>query len=351
MSTRKLAIILSAFAIVNAAVLWASTSQSASIRLRPSVPQNNQAISDEQQGILAVRSVKPAVVTVVGSMQIPNYQAKQDTIYGSGFIVSPDGYIVTNSHVVSDPHAEFRVVLLDGKSLSARIVGVDTYSDIALLKVDGTNMAVARFVNSDSLETGQTVFAIGDALGKYQHTVTRGVVSGLDRDVTLDPSRPRYKNLIETDATINQGNSGGPLVNMSGEVVGMTTLLEQGAGLGFAIPANYIQSTLAQLKSLGKATRPYLGLSYTTVNDAVKAIGGLTVNAGAYVQDVAPGSPADRAGVRPGDVVTHINGEALGPVQELDKMLTRFTSGAQILLRINRAGQQLDLPAILGEYK
>jgi S1-C subfamily serine protease len=212
-------------------------------------------------------------------------------------------------------------------------------------------MATVRFGNSDALETGQSVFAIGDALGKYQHTVTRGVVSGLERDVSVDSSRPRYKNLIETDATINQGNSGGPLINMSGEVIGMTTLLEQGSGLGFAIPSNYIQSTLEQLKSLGKATRPYLGVSYTRVDQAVKAVAGLSASAGAYVQSVTGGSPAANAGVRPGDVITHINGEALAPVQELDKLLIRFASGTQILLHINRAGQELDLPVILGEYK
>lgn len=345
MSIRKLSAVLIVFTVLNGSLLWATTGQSASVKLA------SPALSDEQQGVLAVRSVKPAVVTVVGSAKLPNYQARQDTIFGSGFIVSADGYIVTNSHVVSDVGAEFRVVLLDGKNLPARIVGVDTYSDIALLKVEGASMATVRFGNSDVLETGQTVFAIGDALGKYQHTVTRGVVSGLDRDVTLDSSRPRYKNLIETDATINQGNSGGPLVNMSGEVIGMTTLLEQGAGLGFAIPSNYIKSTLEQLKSLGKATRPYLGVSYVSVNPAVKAVGGLTVDAGAYVQDVVAGSPAASAGVKSGDVITRVNGEVLGPVQELDKLLTRFTSGAQILLHINRAGQELDLPVILGEYK
>lgn len=345
MYIRKLSIILVIFTVVNGSLWWATTGQSAPVKLA------SQTLSDEQRGILAVRSIKPAVVTIVGSAQLLNYQIREDTIFGSGFIVSPDGYIATNSHVVSNPRAEYRVVLLDGKNLSARIVGVDAYSDIALLKVEGASMATVRFGNSDVLETGQTVFAIGDALGKYQHTVTRGVVSGLDRDVALDRSRPRYKNLIQTDATINQGNSGGPLVNMSGEVVGMNTLLEQGAGLGFAIPSNYIQSTLEQLKSLGKATRPYLGISYALVNPAVKAIGGLSVDAGAYVQDVVTGSPAAIAGVKSGDVITRINGAMLGPVQELDKVLTRYASGAQILLHINRAGEELDLPVILGEYK
>lgn len=345
MSIRKLSGVLIVFTVLNGSLWWAATGQSAAVK------PVGQALSDEQLGVLAVRSVKPAVVSVIGSAPLPNHQARQDTIFGSGFIVSPDGYIVTNSHVVSSTNAEFRVVLLDGKHLPARIVGVDTYSDIALLKVDGVNMAVVRFGNSDALETGQTVFAIGDALGKYQRTVTRGVVSGLDRDVTLDSSRPRYKNLIETDATINQGNSGGPLVNMSGEVVGMTTLLEQGTGLGFAIPANYIRATFEQLKSLGKATRPYLGVSYTRVDQAVKAVAGLSVDAGAYVQSVTGGSPAANAGIREGDVITRINGEAIGLTQELDKLLTRFTSGAQILLHIDRAGQQLDVPVILGEYK
>jgi 2-alkenal reductase len=332
--------------------LWSvHNSYSASVPYRTSSPKNGVALSDEQLGVLAVRSVKPAVVDIVGSLKFTDIDASHDAIFGTGFIVSSDGYIVSNSHVVDDATAAFRVVLLDGKSLPARVVGVDKYSDIALLKVDGVNMATVRFGNSDSLETGQTVFAIGYALGKYQHTVTRGVVSGLERDVTLDATRPRYQHLIQTDAAINKGNSGGPLVNMSGEVIGMNTLVEEGSGLGFAIPDNYIKTTIEQLKSLGKTSRPYLGLSFQAVTPAVKAVYNLKVDKGAYVKEVLSGSAAAAAGLRGGDVILTFNGEVLSEMTELDKVLARYAPGTQVQLQINRGGVVMDVPLIVGEYK
>jgi S1-C subfamily serine protease len=308
-------------------------------------------LTEEQREVAAVRSVKPAVVSVIGSKPYAGTTALTDSSFGTGFILTSDGYIISNSHVVEDQNTQYRVVLLDGKSLPARVVGLDRYTDVAVLKVEGQGMATVRFGNSDALETGQAVFAIGNALGKFQHTVTRGVVAGLDRDVLLNNSRPRYQNLIQTDATINPGNSGGPLVNSSGEVIGMNTLVAEGSGLGFAIPSNVVRATAEQLKNLGKANRPYLGVQYVTLNQALAQINSLPVSAGAYVQAVGTNTPASTAGIRVGDILLSINGEVISGTNELDSILSKFSAGSQVLVRINRAGQGVDIPVVLGEYK
>lgn len=346
MMSKKIFIALLVFATAVNVLLW-----QAHRTVSAPVPLRTNLLSDEQQAVLAVRSVKPAVVSIIGSRSSLPTGVPSDVLFGTGFIISSDGYIASNNHVVSDTSLSYRVILLDGKSLPARVIGVDTYSDIALLKVDGVSMATVQFGNSDSLETGQTVFAIGYALGKYQHTVTRGVVSGLGRDVSLDSSRPRYQNLIETDAAINPGNSGGPLVNTAGQVVGMNTLVEEGTGLGFAITGNYVKSALEQLRSLGKTSRAYIGVSYVDVTPSVQARYQLSAGSGAYIQEIASGGPAARAGLLPGDVILTINNVALTLSAPLDKVVAQFTAGVQVQLKVNRQGQVIDIPLILGEYK
>lgn len=309
--------------------------------------------SDEHQGILAVRSVKAAVVSVVGTTQ--EVLAPVDSSAGSGFIISNDGYIVTNSHVVQDAQAQYSVIFIDGKKFPVRVVGVDKLTDIALLKIEANGLATVKFGNSDSLETGQSVFAIGNSLGKYQNSVTRGVVSGLGRDVSIgsvnDP-RPRFQNLIQTDASINPGNSGGPLVNLSGEVIGMNTLIDpSGRGLGFAIPVNSIKQSVEQIRSTGKTTRPYLGVNFVTINPTVKALKGLPVDNGALVVAVVVGSSAFNAGIVAGDIILQISSEVITAQNEMDKIIAKYQAGNQVMLKIIRGGQNLDFPVILGEYK
>ncbi len=330
--------------VVVCSVVWFNSAQTA-----PASP--TMLLTQEQLEVRAVRSVKPAVVSIVGSKKVAGSQSRVDAIFGTGFILTPDGYIATNGHVVKDNQAEFRVELLDGKALQAKVVGVDSLSDIALLKVQGESMATIKYGSSDALETGQTVFAIGNALGKYQHTVTRGVVAGLGRDVNVENTKPRLRNLIQTDAAINPGNSGGPLVNTAGEVVGMNTVLEGGTGLGFAIPSSHIVETVELLKGSGSASRPYLGVSFLEVTPFLAEQENLKVTNGALVVTVSESGPAYRYGIQKGDVILSVNKRSVTKADELDELLQTFQAGAQILLEINRNGQKLELPVILAEFK
>lgn len=333
----------------------ASRTIGVAIKFNSIKPLGNTALTDEQQGILAVRSVKAAVVSVIGNTKDSELHIQTDSIFGTGFIVSSDGYILTNSHVVADSSAGYSALLLDGKKLPVTVVGTDAYDDVALLKVDGINMATVKFGDSDNLETGQTVFAIGNALGRYQNSVTRGVVSGIGRSVVIgspsDP-KPRFQNLIQTDAAINRGNSGGPVITLAGEVVGMSTVIDQGGeGLGFAIPGNSVQLVMDQLRKYGKVNRPYLGVNFGSIDPRVKAANGLSVDQGAYVVSVVPGSSADRAGVKPGDVIVSFDGKTITKDLELDTVLLSYVAGNQVFLEVLRGTEHLQLLAILGEYK
>lgn len=323
----------------------------------PGAKKVNQQITDEQQAILSVRKIKPSVVNIVGSIKVNNDPNKPiDNTFGTGFIVEANGYIVSNSHVVNDSASSYAVVFADGKEYPAKVVGMDKYADIALLKIEANNLPVAVLGNSDALETGQSVFALGNSLGRYQNAVTRGVVSGLGRDVAIDDPinpRPRFKNLIQTDASINPGNSGGPLINMLGEVVGMNTLVDrEGEGIGFAVPVNEIKQVFNQLKTLGKVARPFLGISYQTINKQTRIARSLPESQqGAYIVSVSDNSPAKAAGLVVGDIVLEINKEKLTERNELDSVVRKFSSGNQVMLVVLRSGKRLELPVILGEYK
>jgi serine protease Do len=343
---------------VLASMLVATEGLSQTTKLKPIKPSANQlpsTMSDEQQSVAVVRKAKAAVVSVVGSVSVATGQGGRvlNTSQGTGFIIESNGYIVSNSHVVSDQNAEYSVILLDGTEFPAKVVGLDKYNDIALLKIEATGLATIPFGNSESLETGQSVFAIGNALGRYQNTVTRGVVSGLGRDVSLSESRPRLQNLIQTDAAISPGNSGGPLINLAGDAVGMNTLIDiGGSSLGFAIPINTIKDAVGQIRSTGKATRPYLGISYLTIDKGVRAAHNLPDSAtGALTVTVGDGTPAAAAGIVVGDILTEINGEKLTERNELDKVVQRYQAGNQVMVKILRGGQYFDYPLILGEYR
>lgn len=346
-------------ALAAATVLIPLSGLGALPKLNAIKPAANQtaALSDEQQGILAVRSVKAAVVSILGSPTTsPNsLTITQAEIAGSGFIISSDGLIVTNNHVVQDPNLTYTVTLLDGHEFPAKVLGLDKYDDVAMLKIDATGLATVKFGNSDNLETGQTVFAIGNALGKYQNTVTKGVVSGLGRALSeedINNATPRLQNLIQTDAAINPGNSGGPLIDLAGEVVGMNTLIDiSGSNLGFAVSSSVIQSVVNQLQTFGKVSKTYLGITFTTIDNAIKTQYGLSVSQGALVASVVPGGPADQAGVLPGDIILSINHDQLTQTNEIDKEISKFIAGSQVLVTLLRNGQQMDVPLILGQMQ
>ncbi len=336
---------------------------SGSFKLQPTAA--DQAVSGEQQGIAAVRLAKLSIVDIIGvSSQSQTDPADpsgglvpKTVIYGTGFVLDASGMIVSNNHVVQDPSLNYTVILADGAEYPAQIVGTDKYDDVALLQIPAANLIPAKLGDSSALEPGQSVFAIGDSLGQYQYTVTRGVVSAVDRSVyeggdATDTPATQLHNLIQTDASINPGNSGGPLVNINGEVIGMNTLIDTGgSGLGFAVPANTIKDAVQQLKTFGKVSRPYLGVRFLDLDPGVQIAKKLSVNSGALVVQVQDGSPAANAGVQANDIITAVNDLAVNPNHSLNNAIQSFNAGSQVTLHILRNGQSLQISVILGQLQ
>jgi 2-alkenal reductase len=274
---------------------------------------------------------------------------------GSGVIISDKGYILTNQHVI-DGADTIQIVLANGAQMAATLVGSDQFSDIALLKVDGTLPAAAEFGNSDALKPGETVIAIGSPLGDFKNTVTVGVVSATGR--TLDTGNGYLmEGLIQTDAAINHGNSGGPLVDLAGQVIGINTAILRSSGgsddvvegLGFAIPANTVQVIAAQIIQSGHVARPYLGVRWQAITPQDASMYGLPVQWGIYVSRISAGSPAESAGVQVGDIITHIDGVELDDQHPYTNVLFSHAPGDTVTLTINRNGKTLQLQVKLAE--
>ncbi len=305
----------------------------------------------------AVQKVSPAVVTVVGilpgQMTIFGYSGDQ-TVSGSGFFVSEQGYVVTNNHVVEGTK-EVSVVLADGTREKAQVVGRDIYSDIAVLKVEGKVPAVVTLGNADTLQPGETVIAIGSPLGYFQNTVTVGVVSAVGRSV--DSGRGyMIENLIQTDAAINHGNSGGPLINLAGEVVGVNTLVVRGTGLGdvaeglgFAIPVNTAQAVAQQIIQKGYFARPFLGVSYQLITPSIATAYDLPVEWGAYVTNVAAHSPASEAGLQPDDIIVRVGAIAIDAQHSFINALFAYQPGDRVTIEYIRQGKHQEAQVTLGE--
>jgi len=319
---------------------------------------SSQTLTDEQQGILAVRLAKASVVNIVGASKPLQPSADltitvpSSSVSATGFVLDSSGLIITNDHVVDDPSLNYWVFLADGTKYPAKVESEDKYDDVALIRVDAS-LTPATLGDSDALETGQTVFAIGNSLGKYQDSVTKGVVSGLGRSVdNVQSDEPRVPNLIQTDAAISLGNSGGPLVDLSGEVVGMDTLMDTGGdSLGFAIPINVIKDVIKQIKLFGKVSRPFLGVQFSTIDPAIQAENNLPVSDGAYIIAVSTNGPADAGGLKAYDIITAVNGQNVNLANQLDTILQKLQAGNQITLKVLRDGQTLNLNIILGEFK
>ncbi len=307
----------------------------------------------------SVQRLGPAVVTVVGTVpgQMTFFGPTGDgTVSGSGVFISEQGYILTNNHVVEGTK-QLKVVLSDGTEESAQIVGTDKYSDIAVLKADGKVPAVASLGNSDLLDPGETVIAIGSPLGNFKNTVTVGVVSATGRSIDTGNGY-QIEDLIQTDAAINHGNSGGPLVNLAGEVVGINTLVVRNSGmgdvaegLGFAIPVNMAQVIAQQIIQQGYFSRPYMGIEFQPINPDVSSQHSLPAQWGVYVMKVADGSPASKAGLKQGDIITKVGEVALDETHSYVNTLFTFKPGDQITLTVLRDGKETQLQITLGEAK
>ncbi len=351
-------------AVVLSVIFFTNQAVSQNIKFNPIKPGINSAvqITDEQQAILAVRKAKASVVNILGlSKSTPTVPSANVSITvpintevsGTGLIMEADGLIATNNHVVEDLNMDYWVILADGKRFPAKVLAKDQFDDVAFVKIETTGLAPAVLGDSDALETGQTVFAIGNSLGRYQNSVTRGVVSALGRALSeADGSVPRIHNLIQTDAAISNGNSGGPLINLAGEVVGLNTLMDTGGySLNFSIPINIVKESLQQVKVFGKISRPFLGVQFKTIDQADKLSSNLSVDNGAIISAVSPSTPAASAGIKAGDIVLAVNGKVLGFNNELDSEIQKYQAGSQIMLKILRETEILELPVILGEYK
>jgi serine protease Do len=261
---------------------------------------------------------------------------------GSGFIISQDGYILTNNHVVENA-TEITVILHNEKTYTAKVIGTDSKTDLALIKIDGRNLPTVAMGDSDKLEVGEWVMAIGNPFG-LSETVTAGIVSAKGRVIGSGP----YDDFIQTDASINPGNSGGPLFNLSGEVVGINTaIIEQGQGLGFAIPINIAKDLLAQLKK-GEVIRGWLGVVIQEVTPELAQSFGLPQPEGALVSDIEPGSPAEKAGIRKGDIILKYNGKDIKRVRDLSLLAANTAIGETVTITLLREKKSMTVALKVG---
>ncbi|MDO8681889.1 MAG: trypsin-like peptidase domain-containing protein [Armatimonadota bacterium] len=292
-----------------------------------------------------VDRVGPAVVQVTTTTESLLGLGEETTGLGSGVIVRPDGYIVTNRHVI-EGHSTVRVTLASGKMVTGRVLGSDPRADIAILRIDQRNLPAAALGNSDRLRVGETAIAIGNPLG-LQRTVTVGVISATGRDV---PGLA-LNNLIQTDAAINPGNSGGPLCNNRAQVIGLNTIIARapGAGLGFAVPSNSVAAILKSVLEKGRVIIPWVGIAYGSITPEIAQAYDLPVKQGLIVGEVEPNSPAAKAGIQKGDIITHVNGKPVVEGDELQEAIRKIEVGDTITFKIARDGKRLDVRAKLAE--
>lgn len=269
---------------------------------------------------------------------------------GTGFVFRPDGYILTNEHVIRGAN-EIKVTFIDGKEYQGKVVGADPLTDIAVVKIDADNLPTIPLGDSDKARVGEFVIAIGNPYG-LSHTVTVGVLSAKGRPISAGDSGREYENFLQTDAAINPGNSGGPLLNLKGEVIGINTaILPYAQGIGFAIPINMAKSILDQLITKGKVVRAWLGVYIQDLTPEMAEKFGLPEAKGALVADISKGSPAEKAGIKRGDIILKVDGKETPTVSSLQQEIRSRRPGDRIRLEIWRDRQSIVLEATLGELK
>ena len=300
--------------------------------------------------ISAVEKVSKSVVSIASVRMLHDQMFRIFPVegVGSGVIIDEKGYILTNNHVIDDAE-RLKVTLPDGKVLRGKVVGSDETTDLAVLKVESEqSLPATQLGNSDNLKTGQIVIAIGNPFGLTGGpTVSAGIVSSLNRSIQ---TRSGVLELIQTDAAINPGNSGGPLVNTKGEVIAINTAnMPYAQGIGFAVPINTAKSILKELIEKGKVTRPWIGVASMKVTPQVARYYGLPVSDGALIAKVEPYSPADDAGLRKGDIIEEIDGNAIKDPSEIASHVRKKQVNDQLTVTINRYGRQFQLPIPVDE--
>lgn len=351
------------------------------------IPQTSQ----EEKIIEAVKKVSPSVVSIIVTkdlpvveqyydpfegfgnlfeddfLGIPKYRQKgteeKEVGEGTGFIISEDGMILTNRHVVLDEDAEYSVLNNEGERFSAQVLARDPIKDLAVIKIDsGKTFKPLELGDSENLQAGQTVIAIGNALGEFQNTVSTGVVSGLKRDVLASGGGQSelLKNLIQTDAAINSGNSGGPLLNLRGEVVGINVAMSQSAeNIGFAIPINEAKRDISQIKETGEIAYPFIGIYYSLITSELAESYDLPVEYGAWIgrnregnmtkEAIFSGSAADKAGIKRDDIIVEIGDEKINTENSLAEIILQYNPGDEVQLKIIRNSQKIEINIVLGK--
>lgn len=311
-------------------------------------------IQEESVVIDVVEKVSPSVVSIVVKTESMDFFSGTPTYsqegIGTGFIVDKNGLVITNSHVVDDPESKYFIVLKDGTNYPVDKVNLDRSSDLAILEVTARNLPVVEFGDSDTLKVGQKAIAIGNALGRFSNTVTTGVISGVARQVRASSAftgqSKIFENVIQTDAALNPGNSGGPLLNSSGQVIGINVATTEGVeNIGFAIPINDIKPLLMSFIKEGKIVRPFLGVSYNVITKELAALRGMP--AGAFVSSVMKDTPAEKAGLKRGDIIKSIDGKEITGQDTLAKIIIVKNVGDKIKILVDRDGKELVMYATL----
>ena len=354
---------------------------------QPSENIYSSNISYEQAIIDTVKGATSSVVSIVISKNLPVYeqqwinpfgdnspfnfqipqQVQKGTKYqevgaGSGFIVSEDGLVLTNKHVVLDNKADYTVFTNDGQKYSAKVLALDPVQDLAILKIQSDKkFPLVRLGDSSGIQIGQTAIAIGNALGEFTNTVSVGIVSGLGRTISASDQGNSFsetlEGIIQTDAAINAGNSGGPLLNLKGEVIGINTAMAQGAeSIGFAIPINMAKKDIDQVVKTNKITYPFLGVRYVMIDGEVKDEYKLSVDQGALVlkgdkgeSAVTSGSGAEKAGIKDKDIILEINSEKITQDNKMAQIINKYNPGDKIMLKVLRDGSEQNIEVTLGE--
>ena len=342
---------------ITTALLLRSDSAAAFSDAAAAASRGQLTLEENSAVIEVVKKVGPGVVTIVAAVDNPGGlggATRPVSASGSGVVLDPRGFIVTNAHVVAGARS-LDVVFADGRRQVAEIVGTDSpFTDIAVVKVSAKDLDTLPLGDSDALTPGQRVVANGSALGDFRNTVTEGVISGLHR--TWREGGIVLEDLIQTDAAINHGNSGGPLVNTQGQVIGINTSVirqtqggEAVEGIGFAIPSNTVQLVARQLIEKGRVTRPFLGVAHQQINPALASFYNLPVKYGAFVLQVTADGPAGRAGVQAGDILVRLGDDPIDDAHPFLNVLMKHAPKERVKLTVNRNGQQLELEAVLTE--